>query len=48
MHHPVQATAVVSVAAGGLADRLQAAHGWSAVRVRRAMQMTATLGTALR
>lgn len=44
----MQATAVVSVAAGGLADRLQAVHGWSAVRVRRAMQMSATLGTGLR
>lgn len=44
----VQATAFVSLAAGGLADRLQAAHRWSAVRVRRAMQLTATLGTGLR
>lgn len=44
----VQATAIVSLAAGGLADRLQAAHSWSAVRVRRAMQLTATLGTGLR
>lgn len=44
----MQATAIVSVAAGGLADRLQAVHGWSAVRVRRAMQMSATLGTGLR
>ncbi|PRW59116.1 putative anion transporter chloroplastic [Chlorella sorokiniana] len=44
---PWLATAIVSIAAGGLADRLQVVHGWSAVAVRRAMQLSATLGTGL-
>lgn len=44
----MQATAIVSLAAGGLADHLQTVQGWSAVRVRRTMQLTATLGTGLR
>jgi hypothetical protein len=40
---PWAASATVSVCAGTLAERL-AARGWPLVRIRRALQMAATLG----
>ena len=40
----VQASAVVGVVAGNVADWLQEARGWTAVRVRALTQSLATLG----
>lgn len=45
---PWMAAALVAVAVGGLADRLSTQHGWSTLRVRRAMQLLACAGSALR
>lgn len=45
---PWAATALVAVAAGGLADSLQTKHRWSVLRVRTTMQLVASGGTALR
>ena len=43
----LQGTAVVGTAVGGLADWLQAARNWPALRVRRVMQAASFAGTAL-
>lgn len=45
---PWMATALIAVAVGGLADRLTTHNGWSTLRVRRAMQLLACAGSALR
>ena len=41
---PLQASAVVGLGAGVLADWLMARRGWRAARVRALMQTVATLG----
>ena len=41
---PVQASAVVGLGAGFLADWLMSRRGWRAARVRALMQTVATLG----